>query len=300
MALDPRLYPPGVLAREVPDLWNTNEPEVLEYVAGDGLSVRFTVERGAMGRMMPPVDVWEDIVPLTPGSRFRGTRHAARTVTLPIVTGGLRDGRTEIRNLARVLDPARGMGRLRSVGFSSGGTGRELNCVYQAGLDALREDYPSFARVALVFRATDPYWVDQTEQVREFTPANIDTEWFPFFPLDLGGTNILGNFSITNSGDAEGWPTIEVGGAGSNFVFANLSTGQRMAVTGDVAAGAQLRIVTLPGQRSVTYQGQNWFSRLSRDSVLWGLRPGLNLLRVTYETTNARILLRWRLRYLTP
>lgn len=287
--------PPGI-----PDLWNTTEAEALEYVSGDGLSVRFVVERGSTGRMMPPVDVWEDIVPLTPGSRFRGTRHAARTVTIPIVTGGLRFGRAEIRQLARVLDPARGMGRLRSVGFSSQGTGRELNCVYQGGLDALKEEYPHWARVALLFRATDPYWVDQTEQVRDFAPANVDTEWFPFFPLDLGGTNILGNFSITNVGDVEAWPTIEVGGPGSGFIFQNISTGQRMAVTGDVAAGQTLRVVTLPGARSVTYAGQNWFSRLSRDSVLWGLRPGLNQLRVTYETTSARIILRWRLRYLTP
>jgi|HubBroStandDraft_6_1064221.scaffolds.fasta_scaffold01226_7 hypothetical protein len=285
---------------EIPDLWATDEAELLEYVAGDGLSVRFTVERGTTGRMMPPVDIWEDVVPLTPGSRYRGSRHAARTVVIPIISGGLRHGRPELRALARALDPARGMGRLRSVGFSSGGTGRELNCVYQAGLDALKEEFPNFSRVALQFRAPDPYWVDQTEQVRDFAPANVDTEWFPFFPLDLGGTNILGNFSITNGGDAEAWPTIDVGGPGENFIFQNLTTGQRMAISGVVAAGAILRIVTLPGARAVSYGGANWFSHLSRDSVLWGLAPGLNLLRVTYETTTARIQLRWRLRYLTP
>ena len=283
---------------EGPDPWGSTEPEVLEYVAADGLSVRFTVERGATGRLMPPVDIWEDVVPLTPGSRYRGSRHGARTVTLPIVTGGLRTGRAELRALARALDPARGMGRLRST--TGQGPGRELNCVYQGGLDALKEDYPNFARAALLFRATDPYWVDQTEQVRDFSPANVDTEWFPFFPLDLGGTNIVGNFSITNGGDAAAWPVIDVGGPGENFIFQNNTTGQRMAISGAVAAGQTLHIVTLPGARSVTYGNQNWFSHLSRDSVLWGLAPGFNSLRVTYETISARVQMRWRLRYLTP
>ena len=45
---------------------------------------------------------------------------------------------------------------------------------------------------------------------------------------------------------------------------------------------------------------QNWFSRLTRDSVLWGLVPGVNLLQVNYETDSARVVMRWRLRYLAP
>lgn len=272
--------------------------EVMEYVSADGLVVRLEVERGATGRFMVPVDIWEDVVPLTPGSRYRGARHSARSVVLPIVSGGARHGRDELRALARALDPMRGMGRLRLV--SGPGQGRELHCVYQSGLDSLKEEYPHWSRAALQFRATDPYWVDATEQVRDFAPANIDTEWFPFLPLDLGGTNILGNFSITNAGDAEAWPSIEVQGPGAEFGFQNLTTGQRMEVPGEVPAGQVLRIMTQPGLRSVSLGNQNWFSRLTRASVLWGLVPGVNLLRVHYETSQSRIILRWRLRYLTP
>jgi hypothetical protein len=277
------------------------EPEVLEYISADGLSVRFVVERGATGRLMPPVDIWTDTVPLTPGSRYRGARHAARVVVLPIVTGGVRYGRDELRALARALDPLRGMGRLRSTALATGlSGGRQLFCVYQAGLDALKEDFPHWSRVALQFLAPDPYWEDTVEQVRDFAPANIDTEWFPFLPLDLGGTNILGNFSITNAGDAEAWPSIEVQGPGEAFAFENRTTGQRMQVVGAVPAGQVLRIVTQPGARAVSLGNANWFSRLTRDSVLWGLVPGVNQLRVNYETSTARIVLRWRLRYLTP
>jgi hypothetical protein len=288
--------PPGT-----PELWATVGVEVLEYVSADGLIARFAVERGASGRLMPPVDIWTDTVPLTPGSRYRGARHAARVVTLPIVTAGVRYGRDELRALARALDPMRGLGRLRSTGLATGlSGGRELACVYQAGLDSLHEDYPHWSRAALQFLAPNPYWVDTVEQIRDFAPANIDTEWFPFLPLDLGGTNILGNFSITNSGDAEAWAAIDVQGPGANFAFENRTTAQRMEVPGDVPAGQVLRIVTQPGARSVSLGGQNWFNRLTRQSVLWPLVPGVNLLRVNYETSSSRIILRWRLQYLTP
>ena len=45
----------------------TTDPEILEYVSADGLRVTLAVERGTTGRLMPPVDIWEDTVPLTPG-----------------------------------------------------------------------------------------------------------------------------------------------------------------------------------------------------------------------------------------
>jgi hypothetical protein len=278
-----------------------DDAEVIEYVSADGLVARLVVERGATGRLMPPVDIWEDTVPLTPGSRFRGARHASRAIVLPIVTAGVRYGRDELRALARALDPVRGMGRLRSTGFATGLTGgREIACVYQAGLDSLKEDYPHFGRAALQFRATDPYWVDTVDQVRIFSPTGVDSEWFPFFPLDLAGTNILGYFSITNTGDAEAWPTTEVAGPGSDFGFENLTTGRQLSVTGDVPAGQVLRIVTAPGARAVSVGNANWFNRLSRDSVLWGLIPGQNQLRVRYQTDASVVTIRWRLRYLAP
>jgi hypothetical protein len=284
-----------------PSVWATEEAEVIEYISADGLVARFVVERGATGRLMPPVDIWTDTVPLTPGSRYRGARHASRVVTLPIVTGGVRFGRDQLRALARALDPVRGMGRLRSTAFTSGlGGGRELRCVYQAGLDGLREDYPHWSRVALQFLAPDPYWVDVVEQVRVFSPVGVDSEWFPFFPLDLAGTNILGYFSITNSGDAEAWPTTEVAGPGSDFGFENLTTGRQYTVTGEVPAGQTLRVVTAPGERAVSVGGANWFNRLTRESVLWGLVPGQNQLRVRYQTETSLVTIRWRLRYLAP
>ena len=280
----------------------TTDPEILEYVSADGLRVTLAVERGTTGRLMPPVDIWEDTVPLMAGSRYRGARHGARTIVLPIVTGGLRYGRDELRALARVLDPMRGMGSLRQIVVSGGvfNRARLINCVYEAGLDSFREDYPHFGRAALMFRCPDPYWTDADELVRDFTPSNIETEWFPFFPLDLAGTNIRGEFSITNTGDADAWPSVEVGGPGRDFEFHNLTTGQYMRVAGEVPAGRQLRIVTQPGARAVMLNADNWFGRLDRASTLWGLAPGFNLLRVLYVTESSRVGVRWRLRYLTP
>lgn len=277
-----------------------DEVETLEYVSADGLTARLVVERGATGRMMPPVDIWEDTVPLTPGSRYRGARHAARSFVLPLViAGGTLYGRDQLRALARVLDPLRGMGRLRLV--TGPGAGREIPCVYQAGLEALREDYPAWSRAAIMFRATDPYWTDQFDNLREFAPSNLLTEWFPIFPLDLAGTNIRGEFSLTNSGDAEAWPRVEVGGYGQDFGFDNLTTGRTLQTLGAIPAGRRLLINHQPGARSVALDnGQNWFANLTRESTLWGLAPGFNSLRVRYITDTGRLVVRWRLRYLAP
>lgn len=278
---------------------DTSAPaETLTYVSADGLAVQFVIERGTTGRLMPPVEIYEDTVPLIAGSRFRGARHAARTVTLPIVTGGVRYGRDELRTLARVLDPLRGMGALRVV--SGQGAGRELACVYQAGLESLSEQYPNFARTALQFRATDPYWHDTAFVERDFTPSAITNEWFPIFPLSIAPTNVRGEFSVNNVGDADAWPETRVQGPGSNLRWENLTTGRFLSVAADIPAGRTLTITTVPGGRNIALDADNWFNRLDRGSTLWPFVPGFNNLRITYNTESARVNVRWRLRYLSP
>jgi hypothetical protein len=269
--------------------------ETLTYVSADGQAVDLVVTRGATGRLMPPVDIWEDIVPLVDGSRYRGSRHAARDVILPIVTGGVRFGRAELRRLASVLDPARGMGALRS---NPGG--RELSCVYRAGLESLSEDFPHWSRANLLFRATDPFWHDGVYQVRDFVPSEIVTEWFPIFPLSISPTNVFGEFSVNNNGDADAWPEVDVHGPGDDFRFTNMTTSRFLAITGNIPAGGVLRVTTEPGNRGVALGNDNWFSRLERGSSLWQLVPGFNTLRVQFRTEASRVAIRWRLRYLAP
>lgn len=273
-------------------------PETLLYLSADGQAVMFQTEQGVTGRLMPPVDIWEDVVPLQAGSRYRGARHGARSVVVPIVTGGIRFGRAELRRLAAVLDPMRGMGALRVEGGEF--MGRELHCVYQAGLDSLSEDFPHFSRAALVFRATDPYWIDTQANVLTFQPAQLKVPWFPIFPLRLGGANVHGDFNITNNGDADAWPTIDVTGPGSGFQLDNVTTGRFLALDGVVPEGTMLRIVTVPGQRGVRLGAENWYSRLSRGSTLFGLVPGLNQLRVRYVTEDGTVTFTYNRRYLTP
>jgi hypothetical protein len=269
--------------------------ELVTYVNAEGESIQFVVARGATGRFMPPVDIWEDTVPLVAGSRYRGSRHAARDVILPVITGGIRYGRDDLRRMAHVLDPAKGMGGLRSSAAQ-----RELSCVYRAGLESLSEDYPHFGRANLLFRATDPYWHDNVMQVRDFVPSEIQTEWFPIFPLSIAPTNVRGEFSVNNNGDADAWPEVDVSGPGDDFRFTNMTTDRFTAITGNIPAGRVLKITTEPGNRGVALDNDNWFNRLERGSSLWQLVPGFNMLRVTFRTEASRVQIRWRLRYLAP
>jgi Phage tail protein len=172
--------------------------------------------------------------------------------------------------------------------------------VYRAGLDSLVEDYPHFSRASLLFRATDPYWHDGVYQVRDFVPSELVTEWFPIFPLSIAPTNVFGEFSVNNNGDADAWPEVDVQGPGDDFRFTNMTTDRFLAITGNIPAGGTLKVTTEPGNRGVSLGAENWFNRLERGSSLWQLVPGFNTLRVQFRTEASRVAIRWRLRYLTP
>lgn len=272
--------------------------EYLDFIAADGRSVSFEIERGMTGRLMPPVDVWEDIVPLVAGSRFRGARHSARNIVVPIVTKGIVYGRDELRQLASVLDPVRGMGRLRVVGGPS--DGREIPCVYQAGLDSVSEDYPHFSRASILFRATDPYWTDGHLNEQTFVPGQTQSQWFPIFPIELGAIDVFARFTIVNAGDVISWPEVLVNGPGSDFAMDNITTGQSLWVHGAIPNARRLVVTTKPGQRAVSLDQDNWFSHLDRDSSLWGLVPGPNVVQIRYTSVFGSVTLRWMLNYLAP
>ena len=272
--------------------------EHLDYIAADGRSVSFEIERGMTGRLMPPVDVWEDVVPLVAGSRFRGARHSARNIVVPIVAEGIVYGRDELRQLASVLDPVRGVGRLRVVGGPSGG--REIACVYQAGLDSISEDYPHFSRASVLFRASDPYWTDAHLNEQTFVPGQTQSQWFPIFPINLGAIDVFARFTIVNAGDVISWPEVLVNGPGSDFAMDNITTGQSLWVHGTIPNARRLVVATKPGQRAVSLDQDNWFSHLDRDSALWGLVPGPNVVQIRYTSVFGSVTLRWMLNYLAP
>jgi len=237
--------------------------ETHEWRSAAGEVVRFVTRTGATARMMPPITLDLLRVPQAHGARLRGARHEPRLVLLPVVVPAPQTtaGRTELRRWAKALDPAKGQGTLTVVQGAS--PGRHLNCVYEAGLDAMAEEWGQPLELAVLgFRAPDPYWLD----------ATVVTQ-----VLEMGGNEPRIVNTVTNTGDVDAWPVFTFHGPGFGIEFHNDSTGKTFIIDGPaLVAGDVLVIDTRPARKSVTVNGASAFSRLRSGSVLWPLVPGVN------------------------
>ena len=248
--------------------------ETLEYANPDGDSIRFVTLVEVTGRMMPPIAVTSIGVPAGHGASFRGAYHQERPVVTPVAAPGVFEDRAELRRWARVLDPAKGEGTLTVV--EGEWAGRRLRCVYEAGLDELAESSRSPLQATLIWRAAYPYWEDAVESSESVAQDATLHNWFPFLPLVLGASDSFESFQVTNEGDVISWPVMTVTGPATDMEVVNVTTGQLWHVTGAVAAGATLTVDTRPGYKTVDVDGVNAFGRLTPQSSLWGLAPGVN------------------------
>ena len=277
--------------------------ETHEWRSALGETIRFVTRTEARQRMMPPVTITTIRVPQAQGGRFRGARHEERLVTLPVVVPGPTDGRDELRRWAAALDPVKGEGTLTVV--QGDHAGRQLVCVYEAGLDDFSEEWPMLGLTTLGFHAADPYWQDSAESS---TAAQLGAGyvWFPFAgswaqqPLVLGASGIFAVATVDNVGDVDAWPVITTIGPGSDLTVRNDSTGEQTHLTGAVAAASTVVIDTSPGHKTVTVDGANAFGRLDATSTLWPLIPGPNRISITFTDSNptASVTFAWRNRWL--
>lgn len=273
--------------------------ETHEWRSATGETIRFVTRTEATQRFMPPVSIHTIRVPQAQGGRFRYGRHEERLATIPVVLPGPTAGRTELRRWARALDPVRGEGTLTVV--QGPWAGRQLVCVYEAGLDDFAEEYPLLGLTTLAFRAADPYWQDAVESSLVATINSTAYTWFPFLPLVLGASDVFASVTITNAGDVDAWPVITAVGPGTDLTVTNQTTGLAWKFTGTMTAGSTLVVDTRPGRKSVRLDGFNAFGRLSDDSVLWPLAPGVNRISIGFAsgTANSKVTFAWRNRWLS-
>ena len=280
--------------------WDPLDCETHEYRNPDGESVRWLTLIGTTGRFMPPIGITSIPVPLAHGARFVAAAHLERAVAFPVAAPAIFTGRDELRRWARVFDPAKGEGTVTVVQGEH--AGRQLRCVYEAGLDDFPEVSGNRANPAtLIFRAAFPYWQDTAESSVDISQGETETTWFPFLPLTLGASDAFATFTVDNTGDVPAWPRISVDGPGSEVTAINLTTGKSWHVTGDIDAGSQLVVDTRPGRKLVTIDGSNAFDRLTPDSSLWPLVPGPNRVEVSMAITTPGSLITfvWRRNWLS-
>jgi len=273
--------------------------ETHEYRNPAGETVRWLTLIGTTGRFMPPIGITSVPVPVAHGSRFMGAAHLERAVAFPVSAPASFTGREELRRWARVLDPSKGEGTVTVV--DGDWPGRQLRCVYEAGLDELEEVSGDRANPGvLLFRAAWPYWQDASESTFEIAQGESETTWFPFLPLVLGASDAFASFTVNNTGDVDAWPLVTMMGPGQEVTARNETTGAEWHVTGTVDAGEELVVDTRPGRKTVRVGGVNSFDRLTPDSSLWPLQPGSNRVTVAAAITdpNTLITFTWRRNWL--
>ena len=196
--------------------------------------------------------------------------------TCPCLVESVYEGIDALRQIARVLDPTKGVGSLR-VRLPDG-TVRQIGATYAGGLDASREENPHAIWAPLVFRTPDPYWTDGVEQTAQ-APA--------------GATSA----EVVNDGDYETWPVIHLAApaAFANPVLTNTAVNQKIDIR---ATGRDMIIDCRPGYRSVVIDGRPNYAALTQDSELWPLVAGSQTVTFAAAPLNFTTTASWTERYL--
>jgi hypothetical protein len=270
---------------------------------GDGAGATLLVSE-RQNFAMPPIEHNADVVPFQAGALLRSTRVGVREVDLNMVAiaPGVAQLRQRLRTLVAALNPLTGPGVLRVT--SDTGT-RELTCRYSGGLqlaDSREQGGRVWQKFVLTLVAHDPFWHAADSQALSWTTPDPDGGFFPFFPLTLAASSVLGTSSIDNPGDVSAWPQWTVQGPATQVRLTNTTTGAVLDWTGALTAGQTVFIDTRPGAKSVRDDAQaNRYSQLAAGSSLWALDPGVNdvELSIAGATGDSRLELVFRAAWLT-
>lgn len=104
------------------------------------------------------------------------------------------------------------------------------------------------------------------------------TTFFPLaFPVVLGGTSSEGYSGATNEGDIETWPTIVINGPVARPKITNRTTGESIELEVNLTSTGESCIITYDQDSvSIEANGQNVYGKLTSQSKLFKLKPGLN------------------------
>lgn len=282
----------------------------------NSLSSGYVLSGPPTGFGMPPITTASSPAFNQPGELLEATRIAVRNVKMPLsILSDSREGLdTLIAYLARQMDPTLGPGLLRVE--REDGSARLLECRYAGGLEGqlLVGETPGgdlWLETLLEFHAFDPYLFDEVDTTLSFGTAG-SADWFghDWFPLTLGGSSVIDDVTITNTGDDLAFPIFTIIGPAVNPELSNLSTGATIDLSAgfgvSLAAGDRLVIDTRPNigtivKTTIGAVVTNEWPAMSALSDLWPLVTGDNVLHVAVGGADANTVVQvaYRLRWLT-
>ena len=183
-----------------------------------------------------------------------------------------------------------------------GGTQRAIDVMIEEGprFQARRLDrWEEFSfQEVLRFIAYDPTFYDPTQKTFDFAVTEVITELaFPIaFPIVFGVSLINRSDNLTYNGNWLSYPTVVLTGPMKNPLIENSTTGEKLDLYYDIAAGEVVTITLEYGNKTVTNAaGDNLIGVLSTDSDLatFHLAPdpeaagGVNTIEILVGGTDA-------------
>lgn len=154
------------------------------------------------------------------------------------------------------------------------GITREIECYPISGFRINESTLaPTTVDVELTFLATYPFWRSVNEVVETFALDN-PPNWFPIFPLQLGGDAIVSVFQLDNFGHVPVFPIWKITGPGSNPKITKQTTGEYIALTnngGITLDSGQFITVDAQAKKITLNDGTNLMSKLDWGSSFFSI-----------------------------
>ncbi|MBK3573170.1 phage tail family protein [Streptomyces sp. MBT65] len=236
------------------------------------------LQPGIRGLDMPGYDFYTDSSPQIDGTALRGLRVQAREVFLPVAFFDTDRAAfmARKRSFLRTLNPALGLGTLTLT--EADGSFRTIEAYYGSGAEGDFGDTVSglhWQVIGLTFSCPSPYWLGASIH-QEYGSAATGS-FFPVLPLTVRDSQVLGDATIDNPGDATSYPVWTIHGPTTSAVFTNSTTGLSFSVTASLGSSDVLVVDTRERVQTAVLNGtDNWWPNLATDSDLWGLEPGEN------------------------
>ncbi len=264
------------------------------------------------GHELAPIEIARSAVPYVPGTRVRLVRSREREIHIVVHLNTesfvlLRDEKEVLYRAFWSGDAEGDRVRFGWLRFTLvAGTTRQTRALYLLGAEGdTTQGIGGWEDVVLTFLCPDAHYEALEDTVVDLVAGTSSVSWFgrPWFPFELSASSVLAGATIDNTGDIDAWPIWTLTGPMSNPILRNVTTGAVLSIPTTVQVDSTLTVATRPGYHSVVFNGGvSAFGVVTGNSVLWGLRPGLNVIRVeasgTASMTDA--VLNYRLRYLSP
>ena len=247
--------------------------------------------KGVRGLGAPEIAISTDPTPLLDGAVVTDVYAPPRTILLPMLVQATNEATYRARVLALLDALTFGSECLFQVGQPDGQV-RRIRGYYAGGLEGW-EDRDTGADIwhkfVLTVLCPDPWWFDPTPiAIGPFVHGGTAPTFFPFFPLVLASSEILGDVVINNPGDVLAWPTWTATPPGTSIEIDNVGTGEELHLSGSIPSGKSLVVVTEPGRADIALSdGTDWWDKLVDTPTLWALRKGDN--HVTLSLTGSDV-----------